>query len=57
MPDELKELLILLSDIEHSLQMIIQSNDPDMAEYESLGKKSDETRAKICNWTDENLRT
>lgn len=55
MTPELKALLIELSDLEHQLQMMIQS-DYDREEYKQKSLKSDEVRALICNWTDENLR-
>jgi TATA-box binding protein (TBP) (component of TFIID and TFIIIB) len=55
MTSELKKLLIELSDIEHQLQMMIQS-DYDPEQYKQLSLRSDEVRALVCNWVDANLR-
>ena len=56
MTPELKTLLIELSDLEHQIQMLEQSDDYDAAYHKELVEKSMEKVAQICNWTDENLR-
>ncbi len=56
MTPELKKLLIELSDLEHQIQMMEQSNDYDMKEHGLLCDASMRKVAELCNWTDENLR-